>query len=283
MDKQAQDRCHRIGQTRTVNIYRLITLSTIEENIFKKSIQKRELNYVVMEDGKFNTENVNKLNLKNIIQEENLIKRKDEEESPKKQKDDKIKRLLEFENLKFENEDEQRNIEQMLIKIEDQEDVQAMKNLSKEMLDEYEKENNELQFFKEDDKNDNTKDIKDKDLIDNLKPIDKFSLNYYKDEYTYRQFVKEKEAKMNLSYNLYNSDNESQVNEDESIDLGNESESDNDSINKMDIDRAYDLYLKKKNEIMKMFEAEQQEKEEKEEKEKLTRSRNSQNCADKLR
>ena len=32
MDKQAQDRCHRIGQTRTVNIYRLITLSTIEEN-----------------------------------------------------------------------------------------------------------------------------------------------------------------------------------------------------------------------------------------------------------
>ena len=141
-------------------------------------------------------------------------------------------------------------------------------SVNAEMLDEYEKENNELQFFKEEDKNDNPKDIKDKDLIDNLKPIDKFSLNYYKDEYTYRQFVKEKEAKMNLSYNLYNSDNESQVNEDESIDLGNESESDNDSINKMDIDRAYDLYLKKKNEIMKMFEAEQQEKEEKEEKEK---------------
>ena len=40
MDKQAQDRCHRIGQTRTVNIYRLITLSTIEENIFKNKITK---------------------------------------------------------------------------------------------------------------------------------------------------------------------------------------------------------------------------------------------------
>ncbi len=53
MDKQAQDRCNRIGQTKTVHIYCLITLSTIEENIFKKSIQKRELNYVVMEDGKF--------------------------------------------------------------------------------------------------------------------------------------------------------------------------------------------------------------------------------------
>lgn len=60
MDKQAQDRCHRIGQTRTVNIYRLITTSTIEENIFKKSIQKRELNYVIMEEGKFDTENFSK-------------------------------------------------------------------------------------------------------------------------------------------------------------------------------------------------------------------------------
>ena len=265
MDKQAQDRCHRIGQTRTVNIYRLITLSTIEENIFKKSIQKRELNYVVMEDGKFDSENISKLNLKNIITEGNLIRRNNNEDNNnfnkdnKNKKDDKLKNLFEFENLNFDNAEDQKNIEQMLIKIEDQEDVQAMKNLSKEMLDEYEKEKNEEQFFKDDDNKSNKKldlkDIKEKEMLDKLKPIDKFSLSYFKEEYPYKQFVKDKEAKMNY-YGYKDSDNETNtnMNEDEDIDIGNESESEHDSINKMDIDRAYDLYLKKKNEIMKMFE-----------------------------
>ena len=265
MDKQAQDRCHRIGQTRTVNIYRLITLSTIEENIFKKSIQKRELNYVVMEDGKFDSENISKLNLKNIITEGNLIRRNNNEDinnfnkDNKNKKDDKLKNLFEFENLNFDNAEDQKNIEQMLIKIEDQEDVQAMKNLSKEMLDEYEKEKNEEQFFKDDDNKSNKKldlkDIKEKEMLDKLKPIDKFSLSYFKEEYPYKQFVKDKEAKMNY-YGYKDSDNETNtnMNEDEDIDIGNESESEHDSINKMDIDRAYDLYLKKKNEIMKMFE-----------------------------
>lgn len=144
MDKQAQDRCHRIGQTRTVHIYRLITLSTIEENIFKKSIQKRELNYVIMEDGKFDIKNFNKINLKSIVEEEKLLNPNDKKEG---HENDQIRKLLEFENLKFENEEDQKNLEQLLIKIEDQEDVQAMKNLSKEMLDEYEQENIEKQFF----------------------------------------------------------------------------------------------------------------------------------------
>lgn len=41
MDKQCQDRTHRIGQTRDVHIYRFVTEYTIEENIFKKANQKR--------------------------------------------------------------------------------------------------------------------------------------------------------------------------------------------------------------------------------------------------
>jgi len=55
IDRQAQDRCHRIGQTRDVTIYRLITEYTIEENILIKSIQKTKLDTYIMEDGKFDS------------------------------------------------------------------------------------------------------------------------------------------------------------------------------------------------------------------------------------
>lgn len=55
MDKQAQDRCHRIGQTRNVHIYRLISAYTIEENILKKSMQKSHLDNLIMEGGQFTT------------------------------------------------------------------------------------------------------------------------------------------------------------------------------------------------------------------------------------
>ena len=40
MDAQAQDRCHRIGQTRDVAIYRLVSQQTIEENILRKAQHK---------------------------------------------------------------------------------------------------------------------------------------------------------------------------------------------------------------------------------------------------
>eukprot|EP00981_Chlorochromonas_danica_P008603 scaffold2237_cov175-Ochromonas_danica.AAC.25 len=53
MDAQAQDRAHRIGQTRDVHIYRLITKSSIEENILRKSRQKKRLDVLVMDRGNF--------------------------------------------------------------------------------------------------------------------------------------------------------------------------------------------------------------------------------------
>ncbi len=56
MDAQAQDRAHRIGQTREVNIYRLVTIGTVEENILRKAQQKRHLDQLVMEEGGFTTD-----------------------------------------------------------------------------------------------------------------------------------------------------------------------------------------------------------------------------------
>ncbi|KAK3916242.1 Helicase domino [Frankliniella fusca] len=55
MDAQAQDRCHRIGQTRDVHIYRLISDKTVEENILKKANQKRMLGNLAIEGGNFTT------------------------------------------------------------------------------------------------------------------------------------------------------------------------------------------------------------------------------------
>ncbi|XP_069134718.1 helicase domino-like isoform X2 [Argopecten irradians] len=55
MDAQAQDRCHRIGQTRDVHIYRLISKKTVEENILKKANQKRMLGDMAIEGGNFTT------------------------------------------------------------------------------------------------------------------------------------------------------------------------------------------------------------------------------------
>jgi helicase SWR1 len=60
MDKQCQDRCHRIGQTRDVHIYRLVSEHTIEANILRKANQKRMLDDVVIQEGEFTTDYFNK-------------------------------------------------------------------------------------------------------------------------------------------------------------------------------------------------------------------------------
>jgi DNA helicase INO80 len=40
MDAQAMDRAHRLGQTRPVTVYRLITRNTVEEKILMRAQQK---------------------------------------------------------------------------------------------------------------------------------------------------------------------------------------------------------------------------------------------------
>lgn len=65
--RQAQDRCHRIGQTREVHIYRLVSEKTIEENILTKSDQKRQLDHLAIQSGGFNTEFLQKFNPRELL------------------------------------------------------------------------------------------------------------------------------------------------------------------------------------------------------------------------
>jgi ATP-dependent DNA helicase len=51
MDIQAQDRAHRIGQTKPVLIFRLVSKYTIEEKIMQKANEKRKLEALVIAKG----------------------------------------------------------------------------------------------------------------------------------------------------------------------------------------------------------------------------------------
>lgn len=69
MDKQCQDRCHRIGQTRDVHIYRLVSEHTIEANILRKASQKQMLDDVVIQEGEFNTDSFNRPSIRDVLGE----------------------------------------------------------------------------------------------------------------------------------------------------------------------------------------------------------------------
>jgi len=53
VDLQAQDRCHRIGQTRLVAVYRLVTHSTVESRLLLRANQKLKLERLVMHKDTF--------------------------------------------------------------------------------------------------------------------------------------------------------------------------------------------------------------------------------------
>ncbi|CAI4216093.1 unnamed protein product [Parascedosporium putredinis] len=72
-------RCHRIGQTRDVHIYRLVSEHTIEANILRKASQKQMLDDVVIQEGEFTTDYFNKLSVRDVIDAETGARRDDDE------------------------------------------------------------------------------------------------------------------------------------------------------------------------------------------------------------
>ncbi|KAJ1981292.1 swr1 complex component [Dimargaris verticillata] len=69
MDMQCQDRAHRIGQTKDVHIYRLISSATIEENILQKASEKRVLDQLVLQQGQFHTDALRKVDWKEVARD----------------------------------------------------------------------------------------------------------------------------------------------------------------------------------------------------------------------
>ncbi|XP_021757499.1 ATP-dependent DNA helicase DDM1-like [Chenopodium quinoa] len=76
MDLQAMDRCHRIGQTKPVHVYRLATALSVEGRMLKRAFSKLRLEHVVIGQGQFKAERT----MNNILEEEDLLELLREEE-----------------------------------------------------------------------------------------------------------------------------------------------------------------------------------------------------------
>ncbi|KAK4150158.1 SNF2 family N-terminal domain-containing protein [Chaetomidium leptoderma] len=80
-DLQAQDRAHRIGQTRPVVVYRLATKGTVEEELLMSADAKRRLEKLVIKKGGFRTmgqkidmrEDLDKETLKALLLKDGLV------------------------------------------------------------------------------------------------------------------------------------------------------------------------------------------------------------------
>ncbi|KAH8739550.1 Swr1p like SWI/SNF2 family Atpase [Cryptosporidium ryanae] len=131
MDRQAMDRCHRIGQTRDVSIYRLLSEWTIEESIFRKQLQKRLLDDVVVDQGHFNTEFITKDDIQKMIgsRTNNMLKTQNNDIYATRVLHEGLNPNL---NNVF-DEKNKKEFEDVLAKVEDLDDLDALKKSSKEI------------------------------------------------------------------------------------------------------------------------------------------------------
>ncbi|KAH0543012.1 hypothetical protein FGG08_002620 [Glutinoglossum americanum] len=122
MDKQCQDRCHRIGQTRDVHIYRFVSEYTIESNILRKANQKRMLDDVVIQEGEFTTDYFNKLSIRDMLGDDAVVMDGDASANAA------MDRVLGGPT------GSSRDVEKVLEQVEDREDIVAAKVAEKELI-----------------------------------------------------------------------------------------------------------------------------------------------------
>ncbi|CAA0822877.1 ATP-dependent DNA helicase DDM1 [Striga hermonthica] len=84
MDLQAMDRCHRIGQTKPVHVYRLATAQSVEGRILKRAFSKLKLEHVVIGKGQFKQERSKADGIDTMTEEELLALLGEEDDKEEK-------------------------------------------------------------------------------------------------------------------------------------------------------------------------------------------------------
>ncbi|KAK7307542.1 hypothetical protein VNO77_40710 [Canavalia gladiata] len=108
MDLQAMDRCHRIGQTRPVHVYRLSTAQSVEVRMLKRAFSKLKLEHVVIEKGQFHQERTKPANMDELEEEDVLALLREEETAEDKMiqtdiSDEDLEKLLDRSDLVVNN------------------------------------------------------------------------------------------------------------------------------------------------------------------------------------
>jgi len=67
-ENQAVDRAHRIGQTRAVNVYRMVSADTIEEKVVALQQRKRDLFASVVDTGEFRSAAITAADIRGLLE-----------------------------------------------------------------------------------------------------------------------------------------------------------------------------------------------------------------------
>ncbi|KAK9431721.1 SNF2 family N-terminal domain-containing protein [Lipomyces doorenjongii] len=96
-DLQAQDRAHRIGQTKEVRIFRLITEDSVEEMILERAHKKLDIDGKVIQAGKFDNKSTaeeQEAFLRSLLEAEEAKKQKHEDDDDEELDDEELNELL---------------------------------------------------------------------------------------------------------------------------------------------------------------------------------------------
>ncbi|XP_048586303.1 chromatin-remodeling ATPase INO80 isoform X2 [Nematostella vectensis] len=92
VDEQAMDRAHRLGQTKQVTVYRLVTKNTIEERILQRAREKSEIQKMVISGGNFKPDALKPKEVVSLLLDDEELENKFLQRQAEKKADEQRKR-----------------------------------------------------------------------------------------------------------------------------------------------------------------------------------------------